>query len=401
MLFRWQRYLRAHPRTADVAIALVPVFFAFPGVTVSVDGAPVPAPRWPGYLLAGIACAALLWVRGHPRAAAVVVLACATALAALGYTLSPLLLAPAMVALFFIALRTSLRTACVFTVTAIAVLLGTALIAGPARQPLALETIGTAAWLLLPLPFAIAARLRGAYLEAANARAEYAEWTREEEARHRVAEERMRIARDLHDVVAHHLALANAQAGTVAHLMRTDPDQAQNLVTDLASTTSSALRELKATVGLLRQANDPESPLEPTPGLARLEDLIASFRSAGLAVSVTTEGEPQPLPAGVDLTAFRIISEALTNVAKHARGSEARVRLGYTSGCLSITVTNDGGAATPSAATSGSGYGIIGMQERAHSVGGRLRAGHRPTGGFEVAAELPLHPRAQDEAGTP
>ena len=111
MLSRWQRYLRAHPRAIDVIVALVPVFISFPGITVSVDGAPIPAPRWPGYLLTGIACAALVWARSRPRATAVVTVACATALAALGYTLSPLLLAPAMVALFFVALRTSQKTA--------------------------------------------------------------------------------------------------------------------------------------------------------------------------------------------------------------------------------------------------------------------------------------------------
>src|SRR5258708_23820422 len=135
---------------------------------------------------------------------------------------------------------------------------------------------------MLPIPIGITARLRSAYLEAANARAEYAERTREEEARHRVAEERMRIARELHDVAAHHLALANAQAGTIAHLMGTDPRRAQEMAGDLSGTISSALRELKATVGVLRQAGDPDAPLEPTPGLAQLPDLAASFRSAGL-----------------------------------------------------------------------------------------------------------------------
>jgi signal transduction histidine kinase len=393
----WQRFVRAHPRAVDAAVVLVAVFISFPGIRVSVDGAPVPA-LWPGYLLIGIACAALTGARSRPAAIAAVTVACATALAALGFTLTPLLLTPVMVALFFLALRTSPKTACLVAVAAIAVLVCTALIAAPAGEPLALETIGTAAWLLLPVPLGIAGRLRGAYLEAANARAEYAERTREEEARHRVGEERMRIARDLHDVVAHHLALANAQAGAAAHLMRSDPDQARSLVTDLAGTTSSALRELKATVGLLRQADDPEAPLEPAPGLARLPDLTASFGSAGLTVTVITEGDPRPLSPGVDLTAFRIISEALTNVAKHAPGSEARVRLVHAAGCLSITITNGSSEPSSSAPEADPGYGIIGMRERARSVGGRLDAGHLPAGGFEVAAELPLHPSAPAQA---
>ena len=239
------------------------------------------------------------------------------------------------------------------------------------------------AWLLLPIPIGITARLRSAYLEAANARAEYAERTREEEARHRVAEERMRIARELHDVVAHHLALANAQAGTVAHLVRTGPGQAEKIAADLAGTISSALRELKGTVGLLRQPDDPAAPLEPAPGLAQLPVLGENFRSAGLTVTITTDGEPRPLCPAVDLTAFRIIQEALTNVAKHAGAREAQVRLSYALDLLTITVSNDAGRGT-TAGAAGPGYGLIGMRERAASVGGRLHAGHRLAGGFEV-----------------
>ncbi len=391
MLSRWQRYLRAHPRSVDVTVALVPVFISFPGLEVSLDGIPVPAPHWPGYLLTGIACAALMWARSHPRATAVVTIACATALAALGYTLSPLLLAPTMIALFFVALRASQKTAYAYTVAAIAILVCTALIASP-HGDLALETVGTAAWLLLPVALGITARLRAAYLEAANARAEYAERTREEEARRRVADERMRIARELHDVTAHHLALANAQVGTVIYLMDTEPGTARTMAGDLNATIVAALEELKATVGLLRQADDPESPLEPAPGLAQLPGLADSFGSAGLTVTITTEGEPQPLPPGTDLTAYRIIQEALTNVTKHAATSEAQVRLGYAGDRLGITVSNDSSAPPPAATAAGPGYGLIGMRERALSVGGRLRAGHRPAGGFEVATELPLHP---------
>jgi signal transduction histidine kinase len=390
MLSRWQRYLRAHPRAIDVALALVPVFIAFPGVTVSVDAAQLPV-HWPGFLLTGIACAALACVRSRPRTIAVMTVACATAMAALHFTLSPLLLAPAMVALFFVANRASQKTAYAYAVAAIAILVCTAVIASPDREPLVMETVGTTAWLLLPVPLGITARLRAAYLEAANARAEYAERTREEEARHRVADERMRIARDLHDVTAHHLALANAQVGTVIYLMDADPGKARAMAGDLNDTIVAALEELKATVGLLRQANDPESPLEPAPGLAQLPGLADSFRSAGLTVTITTEGEPQPLSPGVDLTAFRIIQEALTNVAKHAATSDAGVRLAYAGDRLRVTVTND--SSSPPSPAADPGYGLIGMRERALSVGGQLHAGHRPVGGFEVVTELPLPPR--------
>jgi signal transduction histidine kinase len=166
---------------------------------------------------------------------------------------------------------------------------------------------------------------------------------------------------------------------------------------------AAALEELKTTVGLLRQADDPESPLEPAPGLAQLPALAASFGSAGLTVTITTEGEPRLLPAGTDLTAFRIIQEVLTNVTKHAPGSQARVRLAYAGERLGITVTNDSSTPPPAAAAvaPGSGYGLIGMRECARSAGGRLRAGHRPAGGFEVVTELPLHPSHLDQDQDP
>jgi signal transduction histidine kinase len=299
-------------------------------------------------------------------------------------------------------LRASPRTAYTFTAAAMVAVLCTALIADPGSEGLNLKVSAPAFWLVLPAVLGEASRLRHAYLDAATARAEWAERTREEEARHRVDEERMRIARELHDVVAHHLALANAQAGTVARLVGTDPGQAGQMARDLSGTVASALRELKATVGLLRQAGDAEAPLEPAPGLAQLPDLTASFRSAGLTVTVTTEGEPQPLSPGVDLTAFRIIQEALTNAAKHAVTSQAQVRLAYRGDLLGITVSNDSPARAPAAtAAAAPGYGLIGMRERAQSVGGWLRAGRRPAGGFEVTTELPLQPRSPEERRIP
>jgi len=328
--------------------------------------------------------------------------ACALTVAALGYLITVLLLAPVMAALYSLADRTDRNTARSYAVATTAVLVATALIAGPEGRSVYLEAVGPAAWLLLPAALGAGLRLRRAYTEAVQARAEYAERTREEEARHRVAEERIRIARELHDVVAHHLALANAQAGTAEHLVRSHPDQAEKILADLTSTTSAALRELKATVGLLRQADDPDAPLEPVPGLALLPDLTAAFETAGLTVTVGTEGIPRPLSPGVDLTAYRIVQEALTNVTKHATTTEAHVRLAYSQDRLTITVTDSGGdppaaapagtAAPASAGVPGRGFGLIGMRERVLSVGGRLQAGRRPEGGFNVTAELPLHP---------
>lgn len=396
MLSRWQHYARDHPHIVDAAVVFVVAAISLPGVTLSVPGAAEPS-RTPGMLLTGAACLSLLGHRSHPKATAAVTVACTIALASLGYLLTPLLLAPAMTALFSLAMRSSYKTSGIFAAVTIAAVVPAAVLAGPGSETLALKVFGPAAWLLLGPALGLAARLRLAYAEAAHARAEYAERTRDEEARHRVAEERVRIARELHDVVAHHLALANAQAGAVAHLISTDPGKAGKIAADLTGTTSSALRELKATVGLLRQVGDPDTPLEPAPGLAQLSHLTGSFSSAGLSVTVTTSGEPQQLSPGADLAAFRIIQEALTNVTKHTSSREAQVRLRYSADRVGISITNDDEPAQGGEGAAASGYGIIGMRERAQSTGGWLRAGARPRGGFEVAAELPLRTRPPGE----
>ncbi|MDV9173120.1 ATP-binding protein, partial [Streptomyces sp. W16] len=184
---------------------------------------------------------------------------------------------------------------------------------------------------------------------------------------------------------------------------RTHPDHVQRILTELAATTSSALREMKGTVGLLRRAGDPGTPLAPSPGLAQLAELTGAFAGAGLTVTVTTEGQRRPLSAGVDLTAYRIVQEALTNVGKHATTESAHVRLRYSHDRLTVTVSDDGaGATTVPAPPPGQGFGLIGMRERARSVGGALRAGHRVGGGFEVTTELPLYPSAPEpEERTP
>ncbi|MER5177373.1 histidine kinase [Streptomyces sp. NPDC002896] len=387
-----EEYAARYPRAGEVAVSMVMFGLAVFGSSLTTPETDQPTSMWPAVLLAGIACLALLRHRTHPRTAVVVSAVCTMTTSALGYLLTPMLLAPVMAALYWLAALTDRKTTRVYAVATTALLVVTAFFADPVNHPLVLRTIGPAFWLLVPVAGGTASRLRRAYVGAIQARAEYAERTREEEARHRVSEERIRIARELHDVVAHHLALANAQAGTAKHLARTNPEQMQKILNDLAATTSSALREMKATVGVLRQADDPDTSLEPSPGLARLPELISACESAGLKVTVTTEGEPRPLSPGVDLTAFRIVQEALTNVTKHAAAAAAHVRLTYSYDRLTITVADDGTSTSPTTPAPGKGFGLIGMRERAHSVGGDLQAGHRPEGGFEVTTALPLHP---------
>ncbi|GAA4620018.1 histidine kinase [Actinoallomurus vinaceus] len=404
--------LRADVRSVDVVASLLLFACSFPGSLLGPLGHHVPVSWWPGVLLAGVSCTALLWHRSRPRATVAVTTVCAVVMALLGYLMTVLLLGPVMVALYSLAVRTDRVTTRVYALLSAGPLVAADLFLGPYGRPLdapaaggmsilLLKGIGPAAWVLLPPVLGSAVRLRRAYLEEVKARAEHAERTREEVARHRVTEERMRIARELHDVVAHHLVLANMQAGTAAHLLRTHPEQVEKILAELSVTTTSAVRELKATVGLLRQADDPEAPVDPAPGLAQLPDLTESFRSAGLDVTLDTEGERLPLSPGVDLTAFRIVQEALTNVTKHAATRAARVRLEYARDQVTITVTDDGGGAAGVAPASGRGFGLIGMRERAVSVGGRLRAGPRPEGGFQVTAELPLLPAPREEERIP
>ncbi|NNN29561.1 sensor histidine kinase [Streptomyces sp. S3(2020)] len=381
----------------DILLVLGLVGCVSLGATITIPGLSQPEEDWPAVALAAVSCLVQLRARRYPRAALVVCAGCTVATVALGFVLTPLLLAPLMISLFWLATGTDARTSCAWGAATIAVVVTTSVADQPTTDMIVLRTVGPVLWLMLPLVGGSRNRLRRAYLESVHARAAYAEHTREEEARLRVAEERLRIARELHDVVAHHMAVANAQAGTARHLAPTHPEQAMKLLDELTATTSSALLELRATVGVLRQIGDDcdADSLEPAPGLDRLPELIATCESAGVEVTVVTEGEPRPLSPGVDLTAYRIIQEALTNVTKHGAGTGASVRLTYSDSRVLISVTNEAVATTSS--VPGGGYGLMGMRERAHSIGGDLHAGPRPEGGFEVATALPLHPRAPDE----
>ncbi|NUS14016.1 MAG: sensor histidine kinase [Streptomyces sp.] len=401
MSIPWQRYADEHTRTVDTMTAALLFACFLLGSEIHFPHEKPPDAVGPTLALAALACGSLFWQRSRPRTVVAVTALCTAGAGALGHLLTPLIMGPLIIALYRLALGTDRRTTRFAFFAALTLLAVTAFLADPVGHPWPLTTIGPAAWLLLPVAVGTAVRLRDAHVEAVQARAEYAEQSREKEARHRVAEGRMRIARELHDVVAHHLALANAQAGTAAHLAHTHPEQMRRILSELSGTTSSALREMKATVGLLRQTDDPGLPLAPSPGLGQLADLTGSFETAGLSVEVAVEGVPRPLSPGVDLTAYRIVQEALTNVTQHAAAGAARVPLRYAVDPLTPTVTDDGTAtvsapasASASSEGAGQGFGLIDMRERAGSVGGALDAGHRVEGGFEVTTRLPLYPIA-------
>ena len=208
---------------------------------------------------------------------------------------------------------------------------------------------------------------------------------RAEQSRRQASEERLRIARELHDVLGHHLSLINVQAGVGLHLMDSRPEQAREALTAIKSASAEALREVRAVLGALRPDAE-EAPREPTPGLATLGRLT---EDAGIPVRTEVVGEPRPVPAEVDRAAYRIVQEALTNVRRHAGGeATATVTLEYAPDELRVAIADDG--AGPSAEEPDDGNGIAGMRARAQALGGTLEASPGPTGGFLVEAVLPV-----------
>lgn len=219
-------------------------------------------------------------------------------------------------------------------------------------------------------------------------------WARERAERaaaekRRADEERLRIARELHDVLAHSISVINVQAGVGLALLDSDPEQARTALTTIKAASKEALGEVRQVLDTLRTPGD--APRAPAPGLARLPELVEQAASTGLTVDVETAGEPAALAPGTDLAAFRIVQEALTNVVRHSGSRTARVRIVHSPGRLALQVDDEGPATGSDAG--GSGNGLVGMRERAGALGGTIEAGPRPDGGFRVRAELPVQPR--------
>ncbi|MFH8899282.1 sensor histidine kinase [Streptomyces coeruleorubidus] len=222
------------------------------------------------------------------------------------------------------------------------------------------------------------------------------QWVREraeqaEAARRRADAERLRIAQELHDVLAHSISVINVQAGVGLALLDSDPEQARTALTTIKAQSKEALGEVRQVLDTLRAPGD--APRTPAPGLDRLPELVEQAASAGLTVDV--EGEPPRLAPGTDLAAFRIVQEALTNVVRHSGSRHARVRLAHDADVLRLRVDDDGPATGADAG--GSGNGLAGMRERAAALGGTIEAGPRPDGGFRVLAVLPLTASAEVE----
>jgi signal transduction histidine kinase len=320
------------------------------------------------------------------------VLAAATAAGAWGIAvggLKPVLTVTAVICAYTVAVTTT-RTIgwAAGAATAGALYLSGVLWAGDGWS--APQNLGTLAWTGMAVAVGDALRTRRAYVAAVEERAIRAEQSRDAEARRRVVEERLRIARELHDVVAHHIAMINVQAGVAAHVLRGQPDKAEEALGHVRQAARTVLDELSTVLSVLRQPDEPDFGTDPTRGLGRLAELLDSMAAAGLQVEHRQDGDARPLPSPVDMAAYRIVQESLTNAQKHGTGA-ARLRVTYTVKGVSIVVRN--AVTTPAAAAPGGGHGLIGMRERAAAVGGTLRTGPDRAGHFSVYADLPAPDR--------
>ncbi len=253
--------------------------------------------------------------------------------------------------------------------------------------------------MILALPWALGAVIRSLQargIELAR-RADELQREREERAAHAVFDERVRIARELHDVVAHHVSVMGVQAGAARHVMARDPSGAQAALASVEAASREAVAELHNMLGFLRQGNTPDDPedLAPQPGLREIEPLVAKLRSAALHVDLDVTGTKRELPRTLELSAYRVVQEALTNTLKHGNARHTSVTLAYEPTTLTITIVDDGSGAPSHPDRASGGVGLIGMRERVHLHGGQLRARPRPEGGFAVHATFPIPEASQ------
>ncbi|GAA1611416.1 sensor histidine kinase [Actinoplanes couchii] len=334
-----------------------------------------------------VAAGAVAGRRRFPRTLLILV----TAGLAAQYTITqnriPLLIMAGAIVSYTVASRTDRRTTWMHIAgSGFALYLADAI---RSRDLFALDSLPVLTFLSMAAAFGDATRSRRAYLAEVEERARRAEQTREEEAQRRVIQERLRIARELHDVVAHHIAVISVQAAAASHLLDKRPEQVRPALDLIRHSGDDVLKELSSIVGVLRQSDDPVVTTEPTPGLSRLPALLDTLRATGLDVRLQSCGTERELPAMADLAAYRITQEALTNAHKYGTGSTA-LTLTWDNRGLTIEVINP--ARGDRAA--GSGYGIVGMRERAVAAGGTLEAGETGDGRFRLLAVLPFEEKS-------
>lgn len=327
-----------------------------------------------------VAAGALAFRRRHPVAVLEVVFGATIVYFFLGYANGPIWLT--MVVAFVTAVvRGHRRAAAITAVIGYVYFLWVDYVVRDGKAPSFAVLTGLAAWLLVLLGAGEIIRIRRERV-AEEARIQ------EEEALRRASEERLRIARELHDALGHHLSLINVQSGVALHLNEGLSEQARSSLEAIKRASKEGLIELRSVLDILRQ-EDERAPRSPTSTLARMDDLVSQAAAAGLEVRAETTGAVRPLSFGTDVAAFRIVQEALTNVTRHARGAKATVRVSYGERDLTVEIDDDG-RGEEAQAPMGTGKGIVGMRERVGALGGELEVGPRPGGGFRVLARLPL-----------
>jgi signal transduction histidine kinase len=349
-----------------------------------------PPPPLAAYLLLAVPAVALIWRNSRPVAVLGLAVAGAVGWAALGQ-IDGAALVPVIVGVYWVALTRAWRIAVAAGLAAAAAIFVTEGLLGPFGW---FGGPNATMW-----PELLAAGAVGAYvaarrqwLAAESDRAARAEQAREEETRRRVDAERMRIARELHDVVAHSMAMINVQATAASMQLAADPASAAEAIQAIRRASKSGLRELRTILEVLRQV-DTGSPAVPVPDLRAIAALVEATTAAGTPTTLELAEPPVPPPPPVTLAVYRIVQESLTNVVRHAGRVAATVGLRQDGGCLYVDVVNDEGTA-PAAFGDGTGAGLTGMRERAAALGGTLEAGPRPGGGFAVHARLPVTPAA-------
>ena len=378
--------LRRSPHASDVVLAVVLTVVTLAGSVgeshpnqqfdkppAGVHLTPVPVSA---YLLVAVSALALIWRRRRPVLVLAISLGAAVLYTCLGYFDGAVILNP-MFALYAVALAVPTARAILLAVITMLLLMG----ANAAFDPFGATGGG---FILIPGEVA-AALFLGLWVASRRA---YSLREGAEQARRAVDAERLRIARELHDVVAHTMATINVQAGVAAHVIDRQPEQAAQALEAIKQASKEGLRELRGILNVLRQADEHEER-SPAPRLAQLETLVESTVRAGLPTSVTIEGEVRLLAPTVDLTAYRIVQESLTNALRYAGPTSAEVKLSYREQWVEVEVLDNGQGQIDGVAQ-GTGHGIAGMRERAEAVGGTFTSGPRPEGGFRVRARLPL-----------
>jgi signal transduction histidine kinase len=381
-LGRWQA---AHPRRVDALLAVV-VFAAVVWGPLTGGGhdhghdhgAALDALT---IVLLAAAAISLALRRSHPLVVWGVSLLAAVAIV-LHSGQPPAAVVLSLVTLYTVGTRAQLRTTVLTTLVTAAVYAVTVTAVDGVFGD---RTVSLLALLCAAAAVGLAVHAQRAAVEAAEARARQAEATREEEAERRVTDERLRIARELHDVVAHHISVINVQAGVARHLLDSRPDQARSALGLVREASRTVLAEMSTVLGLLRTGED-ESPMEPAPGLERVPALVESMRRAGLLITSRSPGEPCDLPQIADLTAYRVVQESLTNALKHGTGT-ADLEVDHQPSAVVIEVRNP--VRTDAPPSSAGGHGLVGMRERVASVNGRISAGRTSDGLFAVRVEIP------------